>query len=125
MLDEENAELKARVADGDDACTRLAQQLEQEREERAKMQIELDRHISLEDERREQGAQWTDLKGRSDKMDALEPEMAQLKGQMVELRNTCVYSPRVRSFVSGCAAGGRANTVARQVGRVAHTPNVA
>lgn len=55
---EENEELKRRSADAEEAVTRMARQMEIEREERSELQKELDRHLALEAKRRQESSEW-------------------------------------------------------------------
>eukprot|EP01050_Picozoa_sp_SAG11_P006567 SAG11_NODE_513_length_8837_cov_11.832456_2_plen_855_part_00 len=83
---EENKDLKLRVANSEEAVTRMARQLQVEREERAELQKELDQHRDLEQRRRDQNDQWQTVADKAARLDELEPILAQTEGQLMESR---------------------------------------
>ena len=85
---EENQELKRRSADAEDAVTRMARQMEMERDERAELQKELDRHLNLEAKRRQESAEWQTVADKAARLDELEPILSQTEGQLKESRKS-------------------------------------
>ena len=85
---EENQELKRRSADAEDAVTRMARQMEMEREERSELQKELDRHLALEAKRRQESAEWQTVADKAARLDELEPILSQTEGQLKESRKS-------------------------------------
>ena len=85
---EENQELKRRSADAEDAVTRMARQMEMERDERAELQRELDRHLNLEAKRRQESAEWQTVADKAARLDELEPILSQTEGQLKESRKS-------------------------------------
>ena len=85
---EENEELKRRSMDAEDAVTRMSRQMDLEREERAELQKELDRHLALEAQRRQEKAEWQTVADKAARLDELEPVLAQTEGQLKESRQS-------------------------------------